>query len=96
MYFPVGWPRVLNVPQLGQCSVRQVVCNRDKILFAILTDDCLSVWFCKVSLPNCKYDTLNASCHSLGCTKHTPLVISFELFLLLFSKEIRCNEVMLL
>jgi hypothetical protein len=50
MYFPVGWPRVLNIPQLGQCSIRQVVCNRDKILFAILTDDCLSVWFCKVSL----------------------------------------------
>ena len=49
MYFPVGWPKVLNVPQLGRCSIRQIVCNRDKILFAILTDDCLYIWFCKVS-----------------------------------------------
>ncbi|PNF21795.1 Guanine nucleotide exchange factor subunit Rich [Cryptotermes secundus] len=51
MYFPVGWPKVLNIPQLGHCSIRQVICNRDKILFAILTDDCLSVWFCKPCVP---------------------------------------------
>ncbi|XP_069682235.1 guanine nucleotide exchange factor subunit Rich isoform X2 [Periplaneta americana] len=51
MYFPVGWPKVLNIPQLGHGSIRQVVCNRDKILFAILTDDCLSIWFCKPCVP---------------------------------------------
>ncbi|XP_063238684.1 guanine nucleotide exchange factor subunit Rich [Bacillus rossius redtenbacheri] len=47
MYFPIGWPKVLSIPQSHKCSFRQVICNRDKILFAILTDNCLSVWFCK-------------------------------------------------
>ncbi|XP_047001163.1 guanine nucleotide exchange factor subunit Rich [Schistocerca americana] len=51
MYFPIGWPRILNVPRCGPCRIRQVVCNRDKILFAILTDDSLSVWFCKPCVP---------------------------------------------
>ncbi|PSN48149.1 hypothetical protein C0J52_08719 [Blattella germanica] len=51
MYFPVGWPKVLNIPDLYNCKLRQVVCNRDKILFAILTDDCLYIWFCKPCVP---------------------------------------------
>lgn len=50
MYFPVGWPKVLSVPELGDSIIKQVICNRDKILFAILTDDSLSIWFCKVNL----------------------------------------------
>ncbi|KAJ9595098.1 hypothetical protein L9F63_013624, partial [Diploptera punctata] len=51
MYFPVGWPKVLQIPQLGHSSIRQVVCNRDKILFAILTDDCLSIWIYAPCVP---------------------------------------------
>lgn len=49
MYFPIGWPKVVNIPHLGQAKLRQIVCNRDKILFAILSDDSLAIWFCKVS-----------------------------------------------
>lgn len=49
MYFPVGWPKVVNIPDLGQAKLRQIVCNRDKILFAVLSDDSLAIWFCKVS-----------------------------------------------
>lgn len=49
MYFPIGWPKVIKIPELGQTKLKQIVCNRDKILFAILTDDSLSIWFCKVS-----------------------------------------------
>lgn len=48
MYFPIGWPRVLKNPEAGQSVLKQIVHNRDKILFAILTSDSLSVWFCKV------------------------------------------------
>lgn len=48
MYFPIGWPRLLKAPEIGQSDLKQVVCNRDKLLFAILTSDSLSVWFCKV------------------------------------------------
>jgi len=53
MYYPVGWPRVLRLPPYddaaSQAEVRQVVCNRDKILAAILTEDALQIWYIKVS-----------------------------------------------
>lgn len=49
MYFPIGWPKVIKVAELGGgIIIRQVTCNRDRILFAILTDDSLAIWFCKV------------------------------------------------
>ncbi|XP_059485791.1 guanine nucleotide exchange factor subunit Rich [Neocloeon triangulifer] len=50
MYYPVGWPRVLKLPR-ALAAVRQVVNNRDKLLYAVLTDDSLSIWFCKPCLP---------------------------------------------
>ena len=46
MFFPIGWPRILNATEPD--NIRAVVCNRDKILFAILTDDALAIWYCKV------------------------------------------------
>lgn len=50
MYFPNGWPKVLNFPELKGCHIKQVTCNRDRVLFAILTDKSVAIWFCKVSL----------------------------------------------
>lgn len=49
MYFAIGWPKILNIPELGDSVIKQVICNRDKTLFAILTDDALSIWYCKVN-----------------------------------------------
>ncbi|XP_026289117.1 guanine nucleotide exchange factor subunit Rich isoform X1 [Frankliniella occidentalis] len=66
MYFPIGWPRVLSFPQHGQCSIRQVICNRDKILFAILTDDTLSIWFCKPCLPIVSHRRPRESVQAVG------------------------------
>ncbi|XP_017769219.1 PREDICTED: guanine nucleotide exchange factor subunit Rich [Nicrophorus vespilloides] len=51
MYFPIGWPKVLQIPDLGGTHIKQVTSNRDRILFAILTDDTLSIWFCKPCVP---------------------------------------------
>jgi hypothetical protein len=45
MFFPVGWPRVLNSSEPNK--INAVVCNRDKILFAVLTTDALTIWYCK-------------------------------------------------
>lgn len=45
MFFPVGWPRVLNTCEQGK--INAVVCNRDKIMFAVLTADSLVIWYCK-------------------------------------------------
>ncbi|XP_026464310.1 guanine nucleotide exchange factor subunit Rich-like [Ctenocephalides felis] len=47
MYFPIGWPKILRTPELTDENIIQVVCNRDKILFVVLTDDTISVWFTK-------------------------------------------------
>lgn len=49
MFFPIGWPRVLNLANSN--DVNAIACNRDKILFAILTRDTLAVWYCKPCLP---------------------------------------------
>jgi len=55
MYYPVGWPRVLRLPPYDEGSreaeVRQVVCNRDKVLAAILTEDALQIWYIKPCVP---------------------------------------------
>lgn len=48
MYFPIGWPKVLKNVGADNQIIKQIVSNRDKILFASLSDDCLTVWFCKV------------------------------------------------
>ncbi|KAL1501674.1 hypothetical protein ABEB36_006962 [Hypothenemus hampei] len=50
MYFPIGWPKVLRVPHSGR-GLRQIKCNRDRILVAILTDNSLEIWFCKPCVP---------------------------------------------
>ncbi|CAG9764875.1 unnamed protein product [Ceutorhynchus assimilis] len=52
MYFPIGWPKVVQVSDSGQGgSLKQIKCNRDRILVAILTDDSLAIWFCKPCVP---------------------------------------------
>uniref|UniRef100_A0A023F237 Protein RIC1 homolog n=1 Tax=Triatoma infestans TaxID=30076 RepID=A0A023F237_TRIIF len=50
MYFPIGWPKVLKIQNRKNCSIRQLICNRDKILFAVLTDDTLLIYYCKPCL----------------------------------------------
>ncbi|XP_015171463.1 PREDICTED: guanine nucleotide exchange factor subunit Rich isoform X2 [Polistes dominula] len=49
MFFPIGWPRVLNCTEPDK--IKAIVCNRDKILFAILTTDFLTIWYCKPCIP---------------------------------------------
>lgn len=48
MYFPIGWPKILDTLSLGDQIIRKICCDRVKILFAILTDDTLAIWFTKV------------------------------------------------
>ncbi|XP_034939930.1 guanine nucleotide exchange factor subunit Rich [Chelonus insularis] len=49
MFFPIGWPRVLNPTEPEE--INAIVCNRDKILFALLTKDTLEIWYCKPCVP---------------------------------------------
>lgn len=49
MYFPIGWPKILDTQSLGDQIIRKICCDRVKILFTVLTDDSISIWFTKVS-----------------------------------------------
>ncbi|XP_053693851.1 guanine nucleotide exchange factor subunit Rich [Sabethes cyaneus] len=48
MYFSVGWPRVINCDYK---NIRKIACDRVKILFTILTDDTLAIWYTKPCVP---------------------------------------------
>ena len=47
MYFAVGWPKQLTDP-LHDWPVLCVSCNHDRLLFAVLGQDAVSLWYCKV------------------------------------------------
>lgn len=66
MYFPIGLPKVLNVFNPNDRSIRQLVCNRDKVLFAVLTDDCLLIYFCKPCLCLVMHQRTKDSLEDLG------------------------------
>ena len=55
MYFAVGWPKHLADPQ-HDWPVLATECNHDRLLFAVLGQDTLSIWYCKV-----KFHPLNKS-----------------------------------
>lgn len=48
MYFAIGWPKILDTLSFGDQIIRKICCDRVKILFAILTDDTLAIWYTKV------------------------------------------------
>ncbi|XP_058820405.1 guanine nucleotide exchange factor subunit Rich isoform X1 [Topomyia yanbarensis] len=48
MYFSIGWPRVINC---SYKNIRKIACDRVKILFTILTDDTLAIWYTKPCVP---------------------------------------------
>ena len=48
MYFPVGWPkRLATYPGEGS-SLVYVATDRERHLFAVLTDASIVLWYCKV------------------------------------------------
>ncbi|XP_050076499.1 guanine nucleotide exchange factor subunit Rich [Anopheles maculipalpis] len=49
MYFSIGWPRVLNSGP--HRSIRKVVCDRVKILFAVLAENAIAIWYSKPCVP---------------------------------------------
>ncbi|XP_013137307.1 PREDICTED: guanine nucleotide exchange factor subunit Rich [Papilio polytes] len=51
MYFPIGWPKVCKNLEADGQAIKQIVSNRDKILFVSLTDDSIIIWFCKPTVP---------------------------------------------
>ncbi|GFR17122.1 RAB6A-GEF complex partner protein 1 [Trichonephila clavata] len=44
MYFPIGWPKYLELRNSNSLLI-SVFCNRDRSLFGVLTEDSISIWF---------------------------------------------------
>lgn len=55
MYYPVGLPRRLWIPGRHHGRVKAIVCNRDRILFAVLTENSIWIWFSRVCGLFCVY-----------------------------------------
>uniref|UniRef100_A0A7G3B864 Protein RIC1 homolog n=1 Tax=Lutzomyia longipalpis TaxID=7200 RepID=A0A7G3B864_LUTLO len=52
MYFPVGWPKILDIEDTGdKCQLLKICCDRVKILFALLTEESLRIWYSKPCVP---------------------------------------------
>lgn len=50
MYYPIGWPSQIDLIGLGGQTVRKISCDRVKILFAVLTDKSLAIYYTHVRL----------------------------------------------
>lgn len=50
MYFPVGWPKELSFSGDLQPPLR-IACNRDRYLFAVLSQHGVAVWYAQPQLP---------------------------------------------
>ncbi|ESO90081.1 hypothetical protein LOTGIDRAFT_123886 [Lottia gigantea] len=47
MYFPIGWPKYLKIDEVSSSPIRYIVSSCDRMLFAVISDDCLSLWYSK-------------------------------------------------
>ena len=66
MYYPWGWARLLRLPQEAVQEIEQVVCNRDKILAAVLTADSVLIWYVKPCVPIISHRRSPSSIQELG------------------------------
>ena len=49
MYFPIGWPKCLHLDE-NDAKLLYVASNLERLLFAILTEDSICLWYCKVGV----------------------------------------------
>lgn len=69
MYFAVGWPKLLQVVHRDSHLVH-ISANCDRMLFVVLTQSTIGIWFCKVSW-------LNWSCWYRGHSYNTYANVIF-------------------
>ena len=50
MYFPLGWPKLINAGA-DDSTIIGISCDRVKILFAVLYEESICVWYSKPITP---------------------------------------------
>ncbi|XP_069939686.1 guanine nucleotide exchange factor subunit Rich isoform X2 [Cherax quadricarinatus] len=66
MYYPVGVPKRLRIPGDDDGQLKAIVCNRDRILFAILTERAIWIWFSRPCVPVVVHRRSNESVNTIG------------------------------
>lgn len=71
MYYPIGWPKIIDVVGLNDATIRQICCDRVKILFAILTDDSLAIYYTNVNTTYLLLRVQMCECECVARLQHT-------------------------
>ncbi|XP_048255713.1 guanine nucleotide exchange factor subunit RIC1-like isoform X1 [Haliotis rufescens] len=50
MYFPIGWPKYLRNSRNDSSPIEFIVSSCDRMFFAVLSDDTLTIWYSKPSI----------------------------------------------
>ncbi|XP_033737683.1 RAB6A-GEF complex partner protein 1-like [Pecten maximus] len=66
MYFPIGWPKYLKETQRDSPPLQYVISNCDRMLFAVLSEDTLSIWYCKPTVQIVNYTQSQRDLACLG------------------------------
>ncbi|XP_071528782.1 guanine nucleotide exchange factor subunit Rich isoform X3 [Panulirus ornatus] len=66
MYYPVGLPKRLRIPGAEDGCIKAIVCNRDRILFAVLTERSIWIWFSRPCVPVVVHRRSDESVNSNG------------------------------
>lgn len=74
MYFAVGWPKLLQVAYKDS-SVVHISSSYDRLLFVVLTQSTVSIWFCKVSFVMFMLNKVEGCNHAECAMMWCPAVI---------------------
>ncbi len=47
MYFPVGWPKHLDIPSVKSEAIQEVLASPNRSLFVVITSQSIHIWQCK-------------------------------------------------
>lgn len=62
MYFPIGWPQLLDCKR----KIHSIIANSDQSLFLLISDQTLHVWFCRPTIQIVEYERNPESIEKYG------------------------------
>ncbi|XP_014677395.1 PREDICTED: RAB6A-GEF complex partner protein 1-like, partial [Priapulus caudatus] len=69
MYFPVSWPRYLNIPLDEDYKVLYITSNRERVVYCVVTGHEISIWYCKPCVQIVSHRRSDNSVSLLGSNK---------------------------
>ncbi|XP_060564510.1 guanine nucleotide exchange factor subunit RIC1-like isoform X1 [Ruditapes philippinarum] len=66
MYFPVGWPKYIKQPCSDLREPCHIISSCDRMLFAIVSEEEISIWYCKPAVQIVSYTQSEKSLEKYG------------------------------